>query len=227
MHYVLLPGLHGSARLFTPFVLAAPDGATFTTVAYPPSGPQDYDTLTAHARDTLPQNRSYTLVAESFSGPVAIRLAAERPRGLTRLVLVATFATAPLPRVLAQALSSERVAPDWLYGLLPMRTRVPRVFLGGLRRGDFDAVLREELARVSVQVFRQRMRAVLGVDVRAELTAVRAPVLYLRATHDWTVLATAARRIGRLGPDVAVRDVPGPHLLLQLAPQAAWRAIYS
>lgn len=218
MHYVLLPGLHGSAHLFDAFVAAAPPGSSFTSVAYPRSGPQDYNALTAVARGALPRNRPYVLVAESFSGPIAVWLAAERPPRLVELVLVATFVVAPVPRALAKA-------PDWAYRLLPMRTRLPRIALAGLRRGRFDAVLAAELASVKRAVFRDRVRAILGVDVRAELRAVSVPVKYLQATRDWTVLAKAARVIQSARPDLPVLRVPGPHLLLQCAPRKAWAAM--
>ena len=220
MHYVLLPGLHGSARLFTPFILAAPEGATFRAVSYPLHGPQDYDTLAAVARAALPQNRPYVLVAESFSGPIGVRLAAEAPAGLQRLVLVATFVVSPVPRVLAKA-------PNWVYELLPMRTRWPRLALGGTRRADFDEVLREELAAVTVEVFRGRTKALLGVDARAGLRRVVAPVLYVEAVRDWVVGPWAGRVVRRVLPEVEVRTVVGPHLVLQRAPAAVWSALDS
>ncbi|UUZ51553.1 alpha/beta hydrolase [Massilia sp. B-10] len=48
-------------------------------------------------RSRLPPAEPYFLLGESFSGPVAIALAAERPPMLLGLILSCTFARNPLP----------------------------------------------------------------------------------------------------------------------------------
>ena len=77
MHLVLLPGLDGTGALFRRFARALPEGLTSQAVHYPAHDPADYDDLLPRVRLQLPQ-APFVLLGESFSGPLAIRLAAER-----------------------------------------------------------------------------------------------------------------------------------------------------
>ena len=95
---VLLPGMDGTGELFAPFI-AALDGWPTTVISYPPDREMEYAGHEAHARARLPLDGDYVLLAESFSGPVGIALAASRPRGLRGLILCASFAVNPLPRL--------------------------------------------------------------------------------------------------------------------------------
>ena len=57
------------------------------------------------------------------------------------------------------------------------------------------------------------------------LTAVPAPVLYLKALHDRVVPASAFEHIRSVRPDVTCVDVDTSHLLLQTHPEEAWAAM--
>ena len=89
MRLVVLPGMDGGAELSATFRDAIP----FETegVAYPPEELLGYDALEALLRSRLEGVGEHVLVAESFSGPVAVRLAADPPPSLRGLVLVASF----------------------------------------------------------------------------------------------------------------------------------------
>ena len=93
---VLLPGMDGSGALFGDFIAAL--GLNPVIVAYPPDTPQTYDELEHFVHQSLPAGEPYILLGESFSGPVAIRIASRKPAGLKALVLVCTFAALPPSR---------------------------------------------------------------------------------------------------------------------------------
>src|ERR1700761_1771928 len=95
---VLLPGLHGTDRLFQGLRQAF--GAAYETLAisYPKDVPLGYEALEAQVREQLP-TQPFVLFGESFSGPIAIRIAADPPTGLIGLILCATFAKNPYPRL--------------------------------------------------------------------------------------------------------------------------------
>ena len=95
---VLLPGLHGTGRLFADFVRERPPGFVPRVIEYPCDRFLDYGDLLPFVRGQLPQDSDFVILGESFSGPLAVMLAAERPRGLRAVVLVATFVTRPRPR---------------------------------------------------------------------------------------------------------------------------------
>jgi pimeloyl-[acyl-carrier protein] methyl ester esterase len=206
---VLLPGLDGTGRLFAPLLAVLPAGVQARVVDYP------RDTVLGHeelaARVDLP-DEPFLLVGESFSGPVALRIAARRPAGLVGVVLVATFATPPVPRALAA------LPWDALFRRSPPRAALRHALCGG------DATLAAEvaaaIATVAPAVLAGRLRAVLACDAREALIACEVPLLYLQATADRVIPARCGAEIARAGA-MLVR-VDGPHLLLQTNPRGAW-----
>src|SRR5262245_10326170 len=93
---VLLPGMDGTGDLFAPLIAQLKGAPTPLVVSYPNAEPLGYSELTALARKALPRNQPYILLGESFSGPIAVQLAAERPHGLVGLVLCASFVSSPV-----------------------------------------------------------------------------------------------------------------------------------
>jgi pimeloyl-[acyl-carrier protein] methyl ester esterase len=97
MHVCLLPGMDGSDSLATDFRAALPASISTSAVTYPRDRCLGYDALELQVREHLAGLRApYVLLAESFSGPLAIRIAAAPPDGLRAIVLVATFHSTPL-----------------------------------------------------------------------------------------------------------------------------------
>ena len=92
MEVVVLPGLDGTTVLLAPFLAALQGrGVPASAVGYPGDRPLDYDALEPLVRAQLPRT-PFVLLGESFSGPLAIRIAADPPPGLRGLVLSTTFA---------------------------------------------------------------------------------------------------------------------------------------
>lgn len=95
---VLLPGMDGSGALFAPLVAAFRGRVRTQVIAYPSGQALGYEELAAFVRPLLPAG-PYFLLGESFSGPVAIALAASAPPGLAGLILSCTFARNPSPKL--------------------------------------------------------------------------------------------------------------------------------
>ena len=74
-------------------------------------------------------------------------------------------------------------------------------------------------------VLKARLRAVLSVDVSAELRRVAVPILYLHATEDRVVPEVALRYIRRIRPDTRVVSIAAPHFLLQTRPEEAAQTV--
>ena len=217
---VLLPGMDGTGTLFAPFIDALGSQFSVQVVAYPTTGALGYAELEQYARAHLPKDRRFVILGESFSGPIALSLAASGPPGLEGVVLCSTFACNP------------RSAFGWmlsLVGVLPVKL-APTPVLSALLLGRFSTpLLRSQLAaamsKVSAQALRARLRAVLSIDVSAQLAAINVPVLYLLAEHDLVVPVSALQHIRRHLPAVQVAAIDAPHFLLQAAPAEATRAI--
>lgn len=120
--YLLLPGLHGTAELFEPFCSAAPKGTRLIPVAYPPNE-ASFDTLEHYARKELTDR--CVVVAESFSGPIGVRIADDKR--VQALILCNSFISnphSPLLRYLS-------VAPLFAF---PFPAFVIRMLLSGRRK---------------------------------------------------------------------------------------------
>jgi pimeloyl-ACP methyl ester carboxylesterase len=213
---ILLPGIDGSGRLFGPLLAAGPRRIAPETISFPPDQPLGYDGLLDRVRAALPRGR-FLLVAESFSGPLAIRLAAERPRGLAGLVLAATFLHRPLHPLLhpIRGLVGAR-----LFGVA-MPAALVRHFMAGPDAPD--ALVREVQAAVGAttpEVMALRAMEALRADVRAELGRVDAPILVLSPTRDRLIRADVGNEILALRPDADVVQLDAPHMILQRAPHA-------
>jgi pimeloyl-ACP methyl ester carboxylesterase len=213
---ILLPGIDGSGRLFAPLLAAGPRGIAPSIVSFPLGAPLGYDALVDRVRAALPRRR-FLLVAESFSGPIAVRLAAERPRLLAGLVLAATFLHRPLHPLLhpIRGLVGAR-----LFGL-PMPAAVVRHFLAGADAPD--GLVREVQSAVGAttpEVMALRAVEALRADVRAELWRVDVPILVLSPVRDRLIRADVGEEILELQPDADVVRLDAPHMILQRAPHA-------
>jgi pimeloyl-[acyl-carrier protein] methyl ester esterase len=214
MKLVLIPGLDGTGDLFAPFVEALP-AIDCQVIAYPPDREMDYAQHEAWVRDRLPSAGDYVLLAESFSGPVGVAIAAAPPAGLRGLILCCTFATNPLPVFgpLARLIAA-----------FPAMRIPPALFAPFLYSGHGTAELRrapaQAMAKVSPRALRARVAAILAVDYLARMREVQVPVRYLRATRDRLVPLSAFKRIKTANPSTELLTFEAPHFLLQTVPHA-------
>ncbi len=162
---------------------------------------------------------SMIVLGESFSGPLAVRLADRLPDRVRAMVLSVTFIECPIARVLARYLAvqarwvpTSSVQVRWLLsGWNAPRELVDRV------KSAIRANPRATLAR--------RIRAAAELDDSQILARTKTPLLYLQADHDALVRKHCLRRILELRPDAVVKIFQTSHLLLQTQPRQAWDAI--
>jgi pimeloyl-[acyl-carrier protein] methyl ester esterase len=217
---VLLPGMDGTAEPRAEFVAALGATIEHQVVSYPADPALGYAELETLARTALPVDRPYVLLGESFSGPIAISIAASCPPQLVGLVLCATFARSPHP-----ALGSLRwLLPVVPFELAPVRL-VSAFLLGRFASTHLRDALEATLAEVSMATLKARTDAVLRIDVRPALSKIRVPVLYLRATQDRLVPRRCADAIAEAAAQARIIDIEAPHTMLQIAPAAAAAAV--
>jgi pimeloyl-ACP methyl ester carboxylesterase len=217
---VILPGMDGAAAPRADLAAALGPGIEPRVVSYPPDPALGYTELEALVRAALPTNRPYVLLGESFSGPIAISIAASRPPHLLGLVLCVTFARNPLP-VLG---SMPWLLPLIPFGLAPMPV-IRAVLLGRFATAPLSEALRTTFDEVSTQTFKARLATVARADMRPALANIRGPVLYLRATEDRLVPRRCADDIAGVVAQTCIIDIEAPHMLLQVAPAAAASAV--
>jgi pimeloyl-ACP methyl ester carboxylesterase len=217
---VILPGLDGTGARITPFLREMERAVPVRVLKYPPDQPMGYAELESLVRQGLPQGEPYVLLAESFSGPIAIRVAADPPPDLAGLILCGTFARNPFPWLRAVRALAVRVPfkslPRWLRAPLLWGSGDPRRAPPGAERAS---------AGVAQAVIRRRLHEVLTVDVTAHLAAIALPTLILQATRDRIVPRAATRLLAQRTPRALVADIEGPHLLLQSRPAESAAAV--
>ncbi|MGC5698715.1 alpha/beta fold hydrolase [Pseudomonas sp. NFXW11] len=209
---VLLPGMDGTGHLFDPLCKALKPHMPLQVVAYPDDQFLDYPALLQRVWPQLPKDRPFVLLGESFSGPLAVAIAAQRPAGLLGLVLCASFVCNPRPA---------------LAGLSPLLPLVPlqhlpfwpldALLLGGFSSATLRTALAGAIAQVKPKVLRARLQAVIRVDQREALRTVEVPLLYLRARRDRLVPPAASALIRQERADLQLVEIDAPHCLLQAA----------
>ncbi len=212
---LLLPGMDGTGIQFAALRDALPQALGPLAVSFPVGQPLDYDELTDLVAGFIPVEGPWAMVAESFSGPLAIRLAARHPERLRGLVLASSFAECPVRWVkwagfLAGPVTGlRRIAPSFLL----------KFWIAGDDAAEsMLAVARTATNSVSPAVMAQRLRSVLIVDDSAMLRDLQTPLLILAASRDRLVGPRAIRRLRSLRPDARCVTLDAPHMILQCRP---------
>ncbi len=221
--WLLLPGLDGGGTLFDNLV-AARDGAATTIVRYPDHPDADLDACVAEVERHRPRSGAFVAIAESFSGPVALRWARTPPDGLAALVLVASFHASPHPLLpLACALSGIAASPRMC--ALATHDALLRAFCLGSGATPADlAALRAAIVAMPPATLRARLRMLRDLDESTDGLPHDLPVLCLRATRDR--LVRRHHMDGALDGSLHdVRGIDGPHFLLQARTPACLDAI--
>ncbi len=211
---ILLPGLDGTAQLFKPFVDAAPAGLSIRSQPLPCERPRGYRELAEWIAERLPSD-PVALIAESFSGPLALLIADQCPR-VAAIVLCASFIESPLAIPLPSP-------PAFLWKKPPPLALVRFLLAGGDR--ELAESVQRAMATVPGDVIADRIANMLRVRVHKELAAFSRPLLCLRATRDRLVARRSTEAIRAVKPHAEFVVVDGPHLLLQSNPSMAWNSI--
>lgn len=180
-----------------------------------------YDKLLRMVQAYAPE-RPFLLIAESYSTPLAIRFAATHPQHLKALVLCAGFASSPVRgwrRLAAQLLR------PFLFHLPLTEHAIEHFLLGECADPALGAEVRAALSAVKPSVLAARLGEILACDVRAHLTEIVVPILYIQAENDRLVGPNSLAEILLHKPDLIVASIPGPHLLFQREPARTAKAI--
>lgn len=215
---MLLPGLDGTGNLFAKFVSAVTPNLDVRIVRYPTEHPLSYADLFSTVVDAIPQAQPFVLLAESFSTPLAAKLASTNPANLKGLVICAGFVRNPLRGWLRYVKSFVRPI---LFRIPPPRFVLEHFLIGA----QAPCELRDELCRtllsVAPKVMAFRVWSVMGCDATAELARVRVPTLYLQAEHDRLVTKSSFEEIREQKPDTILAVIAAPHFVLQREPDKA------
>lgn len=217
---VLLPGLDGTEIFFRPLLAALPTWIEPLVITYPTSGANDYSSLLSIVQAAVKDCEEFFVLGWSFSGPLALMLAAEEPSRIRGVVLCASFVRSPLPALFSLRFA---VVPPIVH-LVRLAHRV-HLLLTANCPGTLRHDKRTTLARVPSYVLAARARSILTLDARINLRECPRPVLYIAGSRDRVVPNWNAEEVVRELPSTKVVTIDGPHLALYTNPHAALQAI--
>lgn len=207
---VLLPGIDGSGILFEPIESRLSGVRRVTVVRYPADPRMRYDDYVKFVRAVI-GNRRVVLLGESFSGPVAINVAAAVPEQIEGLILCATFLKSPWPGFLLKALASINL------NYLPRGLR-DFALIGVDGAPALADKVWSLVGAMEPGVIASRLRNVADIDVAPAFKGLKCPILALHGDSDWLISPKAIRPTL---PQLQFERMPGPHMLLQTRPEQA------
>ena len=209
---VLLPGMDGTGELLGTLSDQLSTHRPVQLISYPVDRPLSYDQLVSYVRERVPNDR-FVILGESFSGPIAIEIAATDPR-VVGLVLASSFARHPLPTefaVFARLLDLRWIPTSVVVAALTGSAGTPKLRVH----------LREVLATLPREIIRTRAQDVLRVDKRRRLREIKCPLLCLYGRSDRLVSKRHVDEIVAALPGCEVQWLDAPHMLLATHARAA------
>lgn len=217
---VLLPGLDGTDVFFRPLLASLPAWIAPIVIQFPTAGANEYPDLLRLVRSALANTSGCYVMGWSFSGPLALMLAAAEPGKIQGVILASSFVRPPRP--MYARLRWAAVTPTvWM---LRFGKRLP-VWLS---RRSSDRLRRDKTEtwkRVKASMVAERVRALLQVDARQLLKTCPVPVLCLAGLDDGIVPHDNVEEMVCVRPSAQVRMIEGQHFAIYTNPTAAAAAI--
>ncbi|VAW68390.1 hypothetical protein MNBD_GAMMA09-2243 [hydrothermal vent metagenome] len=211
---ILLPGLDGTGELFKPLLDVIESQRSVRVIDYPVDVYLGYSDLTKYVADILKDEVEVFLVAESFSGPIAIRLLFELKDKIKGVVLVASFISPP-QRFLLNMLKF--IPADLLFKYDIPDYFIKHYCLGKGAGSESIRRFKNAVKLVKPEVLKDRFKAISELDFRDFKTVSNKNVFYINASNDRLVKGRELRVLKKI-IDVKVFEVDGPHFLLQARP---------
>ena len=210
---VLLPGLDGTGELFAPFVAALPDRLPTRTIAYP-ERETDLDALADFVESRLPGG-DVVLLAESFSGLVALTLLPRIRKPIKAVIFCASFAETPRPWLvrIVRGLPFQnrliRLAPDVMLRRCCLGRNAPSALVRDFRR---------VVEKVPPRMFSHRLGLIARFQPPPGMS-IKIPCYFLQAANDRLVPAQRAEWFRPRFTPFHLQRLEGPHMLLQARAQ--------
>ncbi len=217
---MLLPGLDGTNVFFRPLLEVLPDRITPLVVEFPPSGTTEYLDLLSLVRQRLADVQRYYVLGWSFSGPLALMLAAAEPQKVQGIVLASTFVRPPR-RIFAQLRWAAVTPTVWAI-------RVGKRLPVWLSRSSTDRLRQDKTEtwkRVSARTIAARVRTLLDVDARGLLKDCLCPVLSIAGCDDEIVPYHNVEEMACICESMRVCTIAGGHFAIYTNPEDTSAAI--
>ncbi len=216
---VFMPGFDGVGELRREFVEALAGIAPASAIGYPN---RVLESLNGYARfassQVSPESRP-VLVAESFSGLVATRWAAQDPH-VAAIVLCGAFASNPTPLSdlaaswpgTAKFLGANIMNPVALLSRDPVRRR-------------WSQALKTAVGSLDKNVIGERLRIIATESVDSELRGLRIPIVIAYFQEDLVIDEQSRSALESACHEPRMVSIPGPHFAIETRPRETAAAL--
>jgi len=208
--------MDGTGDCFGPFLEHLDSSIPRTVISYNTQRPFDYSELEIQVRNQLPTDETFVILGESFSGPIAISIAANPPANLIGAIFVCTFASNPLPIFNGvQAIIAKlplKLAPFFI---------IQHFILGRYSTPSLKKMLAQAIAKINNGVFQIRAKAALNVDYSNLARQIKIKCLSIVASEDLLISKATSEHLAQSIQEIEVERIKAPHFVLQVAPQLA------
>jgi len=222
-HLIFLPGLHGTDQLFEDLIeqLNLLEGSLQTTlINYPPDLKQSYknlfDWLYTHLaldQKNVTDEANIVIIAESFSTPLALKLADKFPQQVKAVIIGGGFCASP-------ANSSFALLPlRPLFMIAPPRSAVRHFLTGPESSPELVGKVRSAVKVISSRNLSQRIRSILTLEEEQTPTIPKTPALLLQAEHDAIIPWEAQNQLENHLSHAECHWLESPHLIFQAQPE--------
>jgi len=219
-----MPGMDGTGISFAPLGRLLPEDVSVKIITYPTDRLLSFEETVHCAGDQIRDRYEEAIViAESFSGPVAIELVGSGRIKIKALVLCSTFARSPRP-VLFKLMT---YLPLELLIILPFpKLLFKHLVEGGEASADLFASMWQRIkVQVHADVLVHRLKLISRMDVRRWLWKLTIPCLFIQASSDRSVPGASLSDFTQAVANLRVRRIKGPHYILQAEPERCLEAI--
>ena len=214
MKVLILPGLDGTGIMLEEFSARLRTRLEVQVIEYPKDVRLNYAELASLVIGQLPRDEPYSIIAESFSGPIAAIVASTSFKGLRSLIFAASFLRKPtsIPKI---AINLTKYLP--LHSTMLLRLAEPFTFGQWGSRSQSES-LAASVRAVSIDVLAYRLRLVTEVDELDSFSKIDVPVFYIQPTYDKLVSSKAFLDMRSANRSLEKILVEGPHFILQAKP---------
>lgn len=206
MKCILLPGLDGTGRLFKSLIAELDD---FDCVGIDLNLYSDtrYESLAVQISKELGRDPIF-LIAESFSGPLALKVASRPNTNVVGICVCASFVSSPV------SVNLRYLPWNLLLSVKPPKF-VVKQFLTGFLHETVVNEFYQALEQTCSSILSERVHEVLKLKSE-DLPELSLPILYLQPLNDRLLNEKSVENFKEKYRQTVVKQFEGPHLLFQV-----------
>jgi len=211
--WTFLPGLHGTPELFSEVQGMLPEDVRAEFVELPSNDRQDYPELSDWLANHLTPDTPRILIAESFSGPIALHYAEKNSHTVCGIVLAASFYSSPVSKLLT-------ILPlRLIFAFRPPEFLLKLFLIGKDTTQEQLTTLSTAIQQTSPSVIASRVRAILRLKSKNRPLLPDMPMMILQAKEDNLISSKTQLHLEQAYPNAKVNTIQSPHLILQREPK--------